>query len=412
MGGSNLRKNGRSAPRRMDFPHGHCPMQRAYAPAQSVTRFPAEMTMTPLRPLDPLRAAPPFWLPLLAGLPITVCMAVMGLPDLGHGYALVFRAMYTCACLLWMLPLTALQRTLWRHQVRGWITAPVLLLVTYGMSVANAAIGAQMMLAWKLVPAFQWDMLFRGLDGCWLALIAFCAVHAVLGYYTALQAEQRHALQMAALARDAELRALRYQLHPHFLFNTLNAISTLVVEERTREATRMIARLGDFLRATLESDGEAEHALADELRLIEHYLAIEQARLGDRLQVTLNIAADTRRATVPSLLLQPLVENAIRHGIALRRDGGKLTLHASRHANALRLELYNDGVPASALSSRDAASIRPAVGLRNVQERLAHLYDHHRFDMHIADDGSCSVRIELPFSLMPEHAATAEEAFA
>lgn len=370
------------------------------------------MTVTPLRPAETLRAAPPSWLSLLAGLPITLCMVVMGLPDLGHAYVLAFRAVYIGACLLWMLPLIALQQKLWRHQVRWWMAVPVLLLVTYAMSVANAAIGVQMMLAWKLVPAFQWDMLFRGLDGCWLALIAVCAVHAVLGYYTALQAEQRRVQDMAALARDAELRALRYQLHPHFLFNTLNAISTLVVEERTREATRMIARLGDFLRATLESDGEAEHALADEVLLIEHYLAIEKARLGDRLQVTLSVDADTRHATVPSLLLQPLVENAIRHGIAPRRDGGTLTLHASRHANRLRLDLYNDGIPASALLPRDAAAIRPAVGLRNVQERLAHLYSDHRFDIRIADDGSCSVRIELPFTPMPKHEAATEEAFA
>jgi two-component system, LytTR family, sensor histidine kinase AlgZ len=358
------------------------------------------------------RATPPFWLPLLAGLPITLCMLVMALPDLGYSHAVAFRTLYAIAFLLWSLPLTAIQRRLWRNQVRWWISAPVLLLITYAMSVANAAIALQMMLAWKLVPAFHWPMLFSSLDGCWLALIAFCAVHAVLSYYTALQAEQRRVADIAALARDAELRALRYQLHPHFLFNTLNAISTLVVEERTRDATRMIARLADFLRATLDSDGAAEHALADEIMLAEHYLGIEKARLGNRLQCVVSIDPDTRRATIPYLLLQPLIENAIRHGIAQRREGGSVSIHASRHANRLRLSLYNDGIPASSRPSPDTGT-HVAVGLRNVRERLMHLYNEdHRFDLRIAANGSCTVLIELPFTPMPTHEPAPEEAFA
>ncbi len=167
-----------------------------------------------------------------------------------------------------------------------------------------------------------------------------------------------------------------------------------LVTQRTDAATRMIARLGDFLRATLEGSGAHEVTLAEELALTEHYLDIEKARLGDRLTVTVRVGPDTLSAAIPHLLLQPLVENAIRHGIAPRREGGRLEIAAERTPERLQLRLRNDGVVQQSTQSPSGES---AIGLNNVRERLQRLYeDDHRFALDIADDGSCEVVIDLP----------------
>lgn len=245
--------------------------------------------------------------------------------------------------------------------------------------------------------ALQWPVIFSGLEGCWLALIAFCAIHAVLAYYAELKHEQARRAEAMSLARDAELRALRYQLHPHFQFNTLNAISSLVANERNREASQMIARLGDFLRATLDGAESHEVALADEIALTETYLAIEKARLGERLMVSWSVGPDVLKVPVPYLILQPLVENAIRHGIALRSRPGKLEIRISRQGERLRLQVRNDGAPLAAAAS-DEARRSSMLGLRNVSERLAKLYPgEHALQSHANEDGSYAVNIELPY---------------
>ena len=340
---------------------------------------------------------PPFWVPVLAGLPITLCMVVMALPDFGLRHAVAFRSLFVAAYVLWSFPLALIQRNLWHRRAPWWLGILGLLALTYLLSLINNAMAQLLAIHWGMVPQFTWSILFSGLDGCWLALIAFCAIHTVVTFYFALRAEQQRLLVAVSLARDAELRALRYQLHPHFLFNTLNAISTLVVEDRTRDATRMIARLGDFLRATLEGGEAHEVPLADELSLTQHYLDIEKARLGARLDTAVHIGPDVFHALVPYLLLQPLIENAIRHGIAPRREGGRVEIHIDRYHDRLHLHLCNDGVAVPA--GADDRRARPTgVGLRNVHERLNKLYgDNHRFEFSLATNGRCEVRIELPF---------------
>ncbi len=352
-------------------------------------------------------ASPPFWLPILAGLPIGLCMVVMALPVLGSGHAAAYRALYLAAYLVWIVPLAVVQRGLWRRRATWWASALALFTMTYVMALANNALGLALALVagWGQSSPFAWSGLFRGIDGCWLALISFCAIHAVVAYYAELKHEQSRCLAAMSLARDAELRALRYQLHPHFLFNTLNAISALVVDQRGREACHMISRLGDYLRATLEGTGSHEVALAEELALTETFLAIEKARLGDRLELRWNVGADVLGALVPYLLLQPLVENAIRHGIARRSWPGKLEIHASRTGDRLHLRLRNDGVPpatANAGGDRQASM----VGLPNVTERLAKLYPgDHSIAARELDEGAYEVRIELPFreDAAPDH---------
>nr|WP_295375410.1 histidine kinase [Pseudoxanthomonas sp.] len=345
----------------------------------------------------PAPAEPPFWLPLLAGLPIGLCLVVMALPALGHGHATAYRVLYLLAFLAWLPPLAALQRRLWRRRLPMPLIGGVLLVATYAMSVFNNLLGDLMaqFAGWSRPDDFRFAGLFNGLESCWLALIAFCAMHAVIAYYVELKQEKQQREQAHLLARDAELRALRYQLHPHFLFNTLNAISALVAEERGRDARRMISQLAEFLRATLAGDGRHEVSVAEEIALTDAYLEIEKARLGERLQIIWRIDAELLHAAMPYLLLQPLVENAIRHGIAPRASAGKLEIHLSRHGDRLLLQLDNDiATPLAEAPARDAA-----VGQRNVAERLARLYpDDHRFQAGPrADGGGYRVNLDLPF---------------
>ena len=362
--------------------------------------------------IDPatVPVSPPLWLPILAGLPITLCMVVMALPDLGRAHSAAYRALYLAAYVVWSLPLTLLQRRLWRQRVSWWKAAAILLVVTYLLSLINNAIALYMAVGWGQVPAYRLGMIFSGLDGCWLALIAFCAIHAVVAYYTELRYSQERAERAISHARDAELRALRYQLHPHFLFNTLNAISALVASQRNREANRMIARLGDFLRATLESSAAHEVSLADELALTEAYLDVERARLGERLRVRLHLGPELMGAQVPHFLLQPLVENAIRHGIAPRTEQGCLDIQAFRNGSWLCLRVANEGCRPQASETSAGTAHSLAIGLRNVRERLENLYPGgHRFESEAREDGHYTVIIDIPFH-EAEASATAPDA--
>ncbi|MGO1000223.1 sensor histidine kinase [Lysobacter sp. CA196] len=363
-----------------------------------------EATLSPLP-----RTEPPFWLPLLAGLPMGLGLLLIAVPLLDHGSATASRTLYLLALALWMLPLTALQRSLWRRGLAGWAMAAVLLPASYAMVLSTKVLSV-LVVVWSKGPSlqdFNWWLIFRGLEGAWLALIAYCAIHAVSVYYAELQRAQARHLQSQALLRDAELRALRYQLQPHFLYNTLNAISALVAETRNREARQMLACLGDFLRATLDGAHGHEVALADELALTEAYLDIEKARLGARLLVKWELGPGLLTAQVPYLLLQPLVENAIRHGIAARTAPGRLDIRISDEADRLRVQVDNDlpAEPSHHAGTDDATRAEP-VGLRNIGERLANLYPGaHQLSAGIGADGRYRVELSFPLRLRVEPAA-------
>lgn len=347
---------------------------------------------------SPSRAAVdlPFWVSVLAGLPVALCMAIMGLPDLVQPFALDFRILYLCTFIFWIFPLAYLQRRLWQSRMSWLAMSVVLLTASYGMSVINNVLGQQLALRLGLTKSIIWWHVFAGLDGCWLAFLAYFALHAVLIYYLALARERMHTADALALARDAQLRALRYQIHPHFLFNTLNAISTLVIHERNREANRMITQLGDFLRATLESEDCHEHALADELALTESYLEIEKARLGNRLEIVTHIGPDVLQAAIPYLLLQPLMENAIRHGIALCSSGGRIDLNIARDDETLQISLKNQ-LEHKTESPRAHSC---GVGLRNIMERLTKLYpERHRCVIERESGRQFSIEIAIPYQV-------------
>ena len=206
------------------------------------------------------------------------------------------------------------------------------------------------------------------------SLVAWGFLYLGIKHHRAWQDERERALRAEAAAADARLRALQYQLNPHFFFNTLNAISTLIVERRNDDAAAMIARLGEFLRATLQRDVTTCVSLGDELGFVQRYLDIEQVRFEDRLTVRLDIAEEAYTATVPLLILQPLVENAIRHGIAPLEGGGALDISARVSEGGpqrwLDITIESDA-PDLEHAEQDAAR---GIGLTNVRERLAMLY--------------------------------------
>jgi two-component sensor histidine kinase len=230
--------------------------------------------------------------------------------------------------------------------------------------------------------------------------------HAVL-YYERYRERERAAERLAAGLNEARLQALKMQLQPHFLFNTLNAISALIPAE-AKPARRMVARLGDLLRIALEHEETQEVTLREELAFLQPYLEIEQARLEDRLTVVTEIAPETMDARVPHLLLQPLVENAIRHGIAPRIRPGRVEISATRGADDhfLHLEVRDDG---PGLERHDQARTRKGVGLTNIRSRLEQLYDgQHRFELENHPHGGAVVRISLPFRRADQGAAEEE----
>jgi two-component system, LytTR family, sensor kinase len=216
-----------------------------------------------------------------------------------------------------------------------------------------------------------------------------------LDYYRRYQQGELRASQLEARLAEAQLQALRMQLHPHFLFNTLNAISTLVHRDPDA-ADRMIARLSDLLRISLEDIGVQEVPLRQELEFLERYLDIERIRFADRLSVDMEIAPETLGARTPYLILQPLVENAIRHGIAPRSTPGRVTIRARRDTGTLILEIADDG---PGLPPGAAAPAKDGVGISSTRARLEQLYGSaHRFELKNAASGGLVVTLVIPFA--------------
>lgn len=244
-----------------------------------------------------------------------------------------------------------------------------------------------------LGPGIVWGT-FTGCLYYWLIL----GVHTAFIYPRLYQAERTGAAELAtrtALLESrlahAQLDALRLQLHPHFLFNTLNAIAALAAADPAR-AQRMLARLGELLRQTLEGDGAAEVSLERELTLLAPYIDIQRMRFGERLRYREEIAPEVRAALVPALILQPLVENAVQHGVSRRPEGATIVLRVERSGDRLDLEVEDDG---PGLTPEPSVT---GIGLANTRARLAQLYpDSHHFVLRPSPAGGTVVRVDIPF---------------
>jgi two-component system LytT family sensor kinase len=230
-----------------------------------------------------------------------------------------------------------------------------------------------------------------------VVLFLWCSLYFSLKQWQAATRERERLLHAEAEAREARLSALQYQLNPHFLFNALNGVSTLVLEGNKQAATQMLAQIGELLRNTLDSEPETEVPLSREIAFTQRYLAIEQTRLGERLRVEFAIDPETQDALVPNMLLQPLVENAVRHGIASTAEGGTIMIESRLVQTQIKIIVKNS----EACPGRTQGRTIPAavgVGMANTSERLKTLYgSNHTFELQWPTEGGCEVLLAIPF---------------
>lgn len=338
-----------------------------------------------------------FWLLQIGGWGLYgVAIAIALLPYMKWRAVLAYRAAFTAVAFVASLILRVICRKLLRTD------APVSkIAVTVLSFAAIAGYITSVAGVWaesKVAPEpGEWNLWLGALGGginAAMVLVAWAALYFGIKHYEQMEAERRHVLAMEASARDAQLRALRYQVQPHFLFNTLNAISTLVVEGNTSAATGMISRLADFFRATLDED-EHQATLEQEIHLTEQYLAIEKTRLGDRLSVQIEVAPAALDVPVPRMLLQPLAENAIRHCIAPRQTGGTLRIAVKRENDRVRLAIADSGNGTT--SPRGYDKWRSGIGLANTEERLRQTYaDDYLFHVQPSNLGGWEILIDIP----------------
>ena len=305
-------------------------------------------------------------------------------------------ALFVC-CFFASFALHIVCRRQWR---RGFKLPGSLLLVLAwcsALALACAAVGMIAEYAFGVgLPPFSVQMSLTSATTAGFTLLSWCALYFGIKYYQAMEAERRRVIGAERSARESELRALRYQVHPHFLFNTLNAISSLVHKD-AEGADRMISRLSDLLRYALDSTSEQEVPLQQELHFLERYLEIEKLRLGERLQVEISIDPGLLGCLVPHLLLQPLVENSIRHGIAPRRGTGTVSIVGSRDQNnVVAIKITDDGL--GNRLQREGASSGVGIGLSNIDRRLAELYGGDAcLELIWPQFGGCEAIVKIPY---------------
>jgi two-component system, LytTR family, sensor kinase len=267
---------------------------------------------------------------------------------------------------------------------------------------------------WDTPDSSFFDNFFgKFFNGVYLGVMIYSlivlAIQAFI-FYQNYRAEEEQKLRVTELLARAELHALKMQIHPHFLFNTLHSISSLVLEDPPR-ANQMIARLGDFLRLTLEHSEQQFVTLKEEIEFARCYLEIEQERFSDRLHVEFEIEPRSLTARVPHLIMQPLVENAIQHAIAPRAAGGSVTISAKKSKDTIRLEISDsgDGIP----TNNDISKNEPGVGLTNVRSRLKQLYGtNYKFELNNNRQSGLTAVLEIPFvSEIKESPVTIKEDF-
>lgn len=282
------------------------------------------------------------------------------------------------------------------------------LLILCGLVIAplqvSIEIAVDLLLAWGLLHApsseiaqrlsmFRRIVLIESFSG----FLIYCAIvgcYYAFDYYHKYRERDVRASQLEGQLARAELQNLKMQLHPHFLFNTLNTISVLMARD-TRAANGVLIRLSDLLRMTLDQAGTQEVSLKQELEFLQKYLEIEQMRFQDRLTVEVNVDPSVLDARVPNLILQPLVENAIHHGVAPLVSAGRVEIDARRDDGMVELSVRDNG---PGIASSEPKALKERVGLSNTRARLEQLYGaRHRFQLRNRDEGGLEVTVAFPF---------------
>ena len=257
-----------------------------------------------------------------------------------------------------------------------------------------------------------------------LALLgAWSALYFAINYFLQIEEQADRLERLEMQATSAQLAMLRYQLNPHFLFNTLNSISTLVLLKQTAPANAMLTRLSSFLRHTLVTEPGGKVTVEQEVEMLKLYLDIERMRFEDRLQTEFRLEPGAGDACIPSMLLQPLVENAIKYGVSPQEDGAMISVVAQIVGSRLRVTITDtgpgihhnvrgdpargeSGIPTGMLD-RSRRTTSTGVGLANIRDRLAQAYgDDHRFEIRSPDSGGFAVMIEIPFESAEDAAAS------
>jgi hypothetical protein len=294
--------------------------------------------------------------------------------------------------------LTLLMGSLFRRLIR---MKPIWTLVLSLAAVVLASCIFSIIETWSVATFLKPDFRPQGL--AWLGalpldfalLAAWTALYYGINYFLLLEDQIRLRERLESQASSAQLAMLRYQLNPHFLFNTLNSISTLVLLKQTERANAMLARLSSFLRYTLANEPTAKVTLAQEVETLKLYLEIEKMRFEERLRPHFRIESDTIGARLPSLLLQPLIENAIKYAVTPAENGADIWITATREGQAVRIEVVDTGDGAG---SEIAACQSTGVGLANIRDRLSQAYGAaHRFETRQNEQGGFSVILEIPF---------------
>ena len=244
---------------------------------------------------------------------------------------------------------------------------------------------------------------------------AWSALYYAINYFLQVEEQADRLERLEAQATSAQLAMLRYQLNPHFLFNTLNSISTLVLLKQTEPANAMLTRLSSFLRHTLVTQPGGKVSVAQEVETLKLYLDIERMRFEDRLRTVFRIEPAAASAAIPSLLLQPLVENAIKYAVSPQEEGARISLTAQVIGNRLRVTVADTGpglqgrplIPQRYSQSSANGTVSTGVGLANIRDRLAQAYgDEHRFEIVTPPEGGFTVIIEMPYELHEDPSAT------
>ena len=234
-----------------------------------------------------------------------------------------------------------------------------------------------------------------GVMGSFYIMLCWSGLYFGIKYYQQLQDQTEQTLKAVAAAHQAQLKMLRYQLNPHFLFNTLNAISTLILDGANKTANEAVTRLSDFLRYTLDNDPMSRVTLGSELAALDLYLEIEKVRFGDRLIIEKDVDLRATRALVPSLVLQPLIENAIKYAISPSEEGGTLRISARVQHGTLILRVSDTG---PGLGNGNNGQKSSGVGLKNTRERLQQLYgERQAFTLGPNEPSGLVITINIPF---------------
>jgi two-component system LytT family sensor kinase len=257
---------------------------------------------------------------------------------------------------------------------------------------------------WQVQTLFE---LFGGALSTAYLLLCWSVLYFGIKFYESKRQQEEAMLKAVALAQEAQLKMLRYQLNPHFLFNTLNAISTLILDNQNRKANHAVARLSEFLRYTLDQDPMKKVTLRQEIEALDLYLGTERLRFGERLRLEYAIEEPALEALVPSLLLQPLLENSLKYAVSAREQGGLVRIEGRTREGLLELSVIDDG---PGLPDGPPPSDRRGVGLANTRERLAVLYGENCRFTAINSHPGVRVDMALPLETAPPEERAAQRA--